>query len=81
LQKTKEHRLFIEDISLYFLNGQTRKYTEAWETRLYKTLKLLNPDGYWSEMKIKGGICDVEKAGAKLEVYRERTETEIRKMK
>jgi hypothetical protein len=72
---------FVEDIGYYFLNEQTRKYTQAWETRLYKTLKLLDPEQYLQEWKTNNRIASLEEAGVRLEVYKERSAKEIRKMK
>jgi hypothetical protein len=73
-RKRRNRDEFIEDISYYFLNGQTKKYIQAWETRLYKTLKLLDPDSYRNERRTKDMIREVEEAGAELKVYKERTE-------
>jgi hypothetical protein len=72
---------FIEDISIYFLMGLTRKYNQAWGTRFYKTLKLLDLDGGWRIVKTRERIEAVAEAGGELEVYKERKEKEIRKLK
>jgi hypothetical protein len=62
---------------LLFLDNQTKKYRQAWEKRLYKTLKLLDPEGSWVEWKTKDRISDLEDAGFDLEIYKERREKEI----
>jgi hypothetical protein len=80
-RKPKNIDEFIEDICYYFLHDQTKKYTQAWEKRIYKTLKLDDPEGSWVEWKTNDRINDLEEAGIDLEIYKEGTEKEIRKMK
>jgi hypothetical protein len=42
-RKPRDMDEFIEYLSYYSLHGQPKKYTQAWERRLYKTLKLIDP--------------------------------------
>jgi hypothetical protein len=46
-RKPRDVNEFIEDIAESMLNGQTKKYTQEWEDRLYKTLILIDPSGSW----------------------------------
>jgi TPP-dependent pyruvate/acetoin dehydrogenase alpha subunit len=42
---------------------------------------LIDPEGSWVEWKTKDRIRELKEAGVKLEVYKKRTEKEIRKLK
>jgi hypothetical protein len=62
-RKSRNIDEFIEDIDYYFLHGQTKRYIQAWEKRLYKTLKLLDPEGGWIEWKAKDRISELKEEG------------------
>jgi hypothetical protein len=55
-RKPRDIEEFAEDLMIYFEKGQTRRYDQNWEDRLYKTLARLDSDREWMRRTTKNRI-------------------------
>jgi plasmid maintenance system killer protein len=80
-RKPRDIEEFMDDILIYFKRGQTRRYDQDWEDRLYRTLRKLDPDQEWMKWTAKKRIRTLKKQGISLEVYHQKTLKEINEQK
>jgi hypothetical protein len=55
----------MEDILIYFKNGQTRRYNQKREDKLYKILERLDPEQDWMKWTTTKRIKYLKKQGVK----------------
>jgi hypothetical protein len=80
-RKPRDLEEFMGNIMIYFEKGQTRRYNQNLEDRLYKTLVRLDPDQEWMRWTTKKRIKELQRQGVELEVNRQKSQKEIDRQK
>jgi hypothetical protein len=80
-RKPKDIEEFFEDICHYFRKGQTRRYDQDWEDRLYEVMIDVDPYTDIVEWTTKQRIRMFKKEGIDLKVYKRLTTNQAEKKK